>query len=938
MKHRHASLVFRKLAAALVVAALMLQSLSAAASPLADRASQANMPLEALLARMTPEEKVGQLFVVSFQGRDVSENSAIVELIRNKHIGGVVLARKNNNFTEPETVTEAAALIAGLQQAEFDGTSENLEDPVSGSFFTPQYVPLFVGLSQEGDLIPSDQIISGLTPMPSMMTLGATWSTEMAGRAGAVAGYELSALGVNFLFAPDLDVFDVLRPAGNGEAGSITLGADPYWVGALGKAYVAGLQTGSQNRIATIAKYFPGRGSSDRSADLEVATVKKTLENLTQVDLAPFLAVAGAGNPTEGVIDGMLLSHTRYEGLQGSVTSTTKPVSLDLNAIDQLFSMPVLLDWRQGGGLIVSDNLGSQAIRRFYDPIMQRFDARQVARDAFLAGNDLLYVDDFIASGFTDQYATISDTLLFFSQKYREDAAFAQRVDESVRRILAAKFRIYPSFSLNTVLPATDLISLGTGNDTSFSIIQAGATLISPGAAEVALAIPQAPRMNDRLVFITDTDSYSQCQQCPPHQSIAVNGFQNNVLKLYGPAGSGQVAEYRLSSYTTNELRDYLNNQDTTGKIENDLRNANWIVFAMFNEQSLDPQNGAVHRFLSTRPELQQNKKLIGFSFTSPINLDSTDLSKLTAYYALYTKIPVALEVATRILFREITPKGNSPVPVPSVGYDLVEMVKPDPRQVIALSLDMENYRNLQRTPAGPGYDGTAPLPEIPTFDVGDSIPVITGVILDRNQRHVPDGTKVTFSFATTGDSENVQLVETVTRDGVASAVYRITNRGVLEIKASAEPALTSQILRLNIVGGVQAAITVIAPTPAQAAMPEPTATTVVPTPVVNTEIQPPEKMKPTVLDWFLTMVLIFGIGAGFGMLGSRIHNLRWGVRWGALSTIGGIIAYTMVITGVFGGQLWGAAGGFAPIMAFILLGCVLGWLVGYLWQSLVLN
>lgn len=97
--------------------------------------------------------------------------------------------------------------------------------------------------------------------------------------------------------------------------------------------------------------------------------------------------------------DGLLVSHIRYQGFQGNIRVSTKPMSFDQNALEQLLQLPEIAAWRTNKGIIVSDDLGSQAVRMFFDPVMRTFDARQVARDAFLAGNDLLYMDNFVASG-----------------------------------------------------------------------------------------------------------------------------------------------------------------------------------------------------------------------------------------------------------------------------------------------------------------------------------------------------------------------------------------------------------------------------------------------------------------------------------------------------------------------------------------------------------
>jgi beta-N-acetylhexosaminidase len=115
--------------------------------------------VQAVLASMTPEERVGQLFLVTLRGTDSGAESQIHDLIANQHMGGVVLLAENNNFVdEPDTIAGAHQLITALQTIEWEATEQ-----------TPQpsrsvYVPLFIGISQEGDGAPHDQILSGLTP------------------------------------------------------------------------------------------------------------------------------------------------------------------------------------------------------------------------------------------------------------------------------------------------------------------------------------------------------------------------------------------------------------------------------------------------------------------------------------------------------------------------------------------------------------------------------------------------------------------------------------------------------------------------------------------------------------------------------------------------------------------------------------------------------
>ncbi len=87
-------------------------------------------------------------------------------------------------------------------------------------------------------------------------------------------------------------------------------------------------------------------------------------------------------------------------------------------------AQPALENWRSEGGVIISDNLGSG--RSGGSTTHGReFDAIQVARNAFLAGNDMLYINDLVGSGDLDAYTTLISILDSFATKYQEDSAFA---------------------------------------------------------------------------------------------------------------------------------------------------------------------------------------------------------------------------------------------------------------------------------------------------------------------------------------------------------------------------------------------------------------------------------------------------------------------------------------------------------------------------------
>lgn len=924
-----------------ILLTLLAITLSSTRLTKADIHPQTNTPefkAKILLERMTPEERVGQLFLVSFKGRDVAENSQIYDLIARRHIGGVILTNANDNFAEAsQTLPEAQRLITDIQTAEWKSSLSQIQDPLKENPSNPVYVPLFVAISQEGDLYPYDQIINGLTPLPSLMAIGATWQPEMAKQVGAVLGRELSALGFNFLLGPSLDVLDVYPAKGSEELGTRTFGGDPYWVSEMGKAYIQGIHTGSENKMVVIAKHFPGMGSSDRPPSEEIATVRRSLEQLKQIELQPFFAVTGKAETREAAADGLLVSHIRYQGFQGNIRVTTRPVSLDSSALEQLMALPYLTSWRQEGGVMVSFNLGSQAVRRFYDPTEQSFDARQVARTAFLAGNDLLYLDNFTASGDADQYTTIVKTLDSFAQKYREDPAFAQRVDASVERLLVLKYRLYPNFILENIIPSpAALETVGTSQQITFEVAQKAATLLDPPASELNAILPHSPERNEKIVIITDVIAERQCTQCELQYTVAVDSLQKTILRLYGPQTGGQISAYQMVSFSFEDVSKMLDGVANPPPIEDELRGASWVVFVIQKVNAKRPSSLAMQRLLSERFELLRNKRVIAFALNAPYFLDATDISKLTAYYGLYSKTAPFIDIAARLLFQELDASGHSPVSVNGLGYDLSVITSPNPEQIIPISLDIPSAESIAPTTSETSPTAPAPTPtQVPTFKVGDTLPLKTGIIYDHNRNPVPDGTLVRFVFSTGTEPGRSEQIEAFTEKGVARAAFRINSPGVLEIRVTSDPAQTSEILRLDITGGEAAAITVIAPTMIVIATPQPTLTPPFETPTATpvAALQEGKKRAPSGGDWLATMIVIWGCAISLFFVSRRVVLDLWAIRWALLANIGGVLAYLYLALGLPGSNYWLDQAGKAGILAAAIIGVLIGWGAGWLWH-----
>ncbi len=887
-------------------------------------AQQPGDPAVAILARMSPLARVGQLFIVTFPGTDTAETSAIYDLIVNKRIGGVLLTPENGNIlNEGDTPTQVATLTSQLQQLAWNAAQAS-PSPAEEAVSSP-YVPLLIAVRQ-GERSGAPTIpISGTTPLPSPMAIGATWDPNNAATVGEIVGAELRALGINMLLGPPLDVLDTPRPGSAADLGVYSFGGDPFWVGQMGRAYIRGVHTGSDGRVAVFPVHFPGLGAADRPLSEEVSTVQKSLEQLKQIELAPFLAVTGSGEALERP-DGLLVAPIRYRGFLGNLYASTKPVTFDPQALQPLLSLPEIAPWREAGGLTVADELGVRAIRRFYDPSEQRFNHLRVALEAFLAGNDLLILSHFASTDDWESHiANVRATLTFFREKYESDPTFQARVDEAVLRIIRLKLRLYgSSFTLAATQrdAATVTQKIGRSREQVAAIARAAVTLLFPPSPDL---LPDPPGPEERIVIFTDDRQIVPCADCAPVTVLSPTLLAETMIRLYGPQATGQILPQRMQSFTFSELLDALNTLPVTPAPESTpvppppvtaaLERADWVIFAMLDAGDRTSPSGAVRRFLSERADALRGKKVVVFAFGAPYYLDTTEISKLSAYFGLYSPAAPFVEAAARALFAEFPFTGAPPVSVSGIGYNLLLQTQPDPNQVISVSIVTE---------------GTSETPEPLTIYQGDTLHLRTGVIVDRNGHPVPDGTLVEFIL--TYPQEGLErTVQATTRGGVAEASVTLDRIGQLQISVRAEPVPRAVRLEMDIRRGEPAVIIAITPTPSPEPPPTPT---VAPSPTPETVPSPEAVVPPPradrVRETDLLQALLFALAGatiGYVSLWKRGQNLSRALRGGLWAFIGGLIGYLFFL-GLIGVGIPASGGIGAGLLSALGAAIPLGFLV----------
>ena len=962
--------------ALLLLAAAMLSPSPARGQDQPDVRAQA----DALFQAMSVPERIGQLFLVTFQGDRAPRNSDVADLILTYHVGGVVLLSDNDNLTgygDPaNTPQQAAELTANLQRLALLGSS-NEPDVVPEDDAVPPTpepvtrnvpLPLLIATDHAGDSLPVNNVLAGFTALPNNMALGATWEPAYARRVGEIAGRELTATGINLLLGPSLDVLERPSALSAGDLGTHSFGGDPYWVGLMGRAYVEGAHTGSGSRLAVVARSFPGKGSSDRPVDVEVPTVRRSLDQLKQIELAPFFAVVRDPLGTVTTTDALMATHIRYQGLQGNIRATTAPVSLDPQALNSLMALPEVAGWRQSGGVIVSDALGVRSVQRFYDDTEREFPHRQVAKDALLAGNDLLYVAEFAqgAGNPETELANVKDTILWFRDRYETDPTFRQRVDDAVLRILQLKLRLYGGdLSPENVIMAPDpeaaapVVPLGSA--AFFDIAESAITLLAPSPDELSSRLVSPPASADNLVIFTDVHDIQACSTCEPVPLLSPTALQERIEALYGPAGSGQVQPENVTSFSFADLNEFLDaggepiplptaaadptidpddpptseaaTPEPTAtlpadyRVQEALREADWLIFALLNTSSRAgaPDSNALSRFLAQRPDLASSGQVVVFAFDAPYFLDSTEISKLTAYYGVYSKTGAFVDAAVRALFLESTLGGASPVSVEGIQYDLFGQTQPSPDQVIELFFVI-------------GEEIEAPSRQEPLASaIGDTLRLQTAPVLDHNGRPVPDGTLVRFILRNRVQGTVTILGDRPTTGGIAQLDYVLDasmGPGQFRITAESGDATLSQEVDITIEEDAQLAIIIPTPAPTETVTPSPTPTaTPPPTPTLRPQLPtatPPTPTLPEEEGWLIAlseMRALVGVVTGLLLVAvlAVVTNRRLPARpliqqmgrllWGL---VGGLLVYNYYALGLPGASLFEPLGSLAGLVLIV--------------------
>lgn len=321
---------------------------TAPAEETAHPTTEAPDPLQLLLESMSLEERVGQLFLAR-----CSADTAI-EDVSKYHLGGFVLFGVDFENENPETMS---SIISSYQNA--------------------AKIPLFIAVDEEGGTVTrvSRYPQFRTAPFPSPRSLYNQDGLELVLDTETEKCTLLHSLGINVNLGPVCDITTqpgaILYDRSLGQSAEITSEFVSQTVRIM-----------ADHKIGSVLKHFPGYGNN-ADTHVQIATDKRSLEELESCDLIPFRSGVNAG------ADAIMISHTIVEALDTKLPASLSP------AIHHYLRSEIGFD-----GVIVTDDLVMEAIR-------QRYGAGEAAVLAVLAGNDLICSTEYAV-----QYQAVLDAVL----------------------------------------------------------------------------------------------------------------------------------------------------------------------------------------------------------------------------------------------------------------------------------------------------------------------------------------------------------------------------------------------------------------------------------------------------------------------------------------------------------------------------------------------
>jgi beta-N-acetylhexosaminidase len=607
--------MFRKFAVLLLASALVCPALAKdkyqAAGPVhLDRDGE--KWAEKTLRKLSPEEKVGQLFMIWVRAEFLNvadpEYLQLRDTMRKYHVGGFAMTvRWEPPFLYRNEPYEAAVLLNRLQQ--------------------DSKLPLLVAADFERGL---SMRLHGATEFPHAMAFGAAGKQEYAEAFGRITAQEARAIGVHWNFFP---VADVNSNPANPIINTRSFGEDPQQVGDLVAAYIRGARA---NGMLTAAKHFPGHGDTATDSHLGVAQVTGDAARLQSVELSPFRKAIEAG------VDSVMVAHVTVPALdaQPDRVASTSPAIVTGLLKEQLGFK----------GIVVTDALDMAGLTRLYAAHIGR-----AAVDAFKAGNDLLLIPADLDASYQAVLEAVKSGEISSSQ-----------LDASVLKILKAKAsvglnkgRVVNLENISDLVGQPANVALGQRvADDAVTLVRDNGKLLplkEMGTAPAGLPYQKMEEVRNRLVVVILVDDVRtdagrtlerQIRERVPDVNVVyvdsriADGASEGVLKAVDEAQAVIAAVYAVP---------------VAGRA---VQGANGLT----NSVSLPDATAALLQKILDRGAEKTEVLAMGNPYLAQ------SFPAIQNYLCTFSNVSVAEVSAVRALFGEIAIHGHLPVTIPGIA------------------------------------------------------------------------------------------------------------------------------------------------------------------------------------------------------------------------------------------------------------------------------
>ena len=275
------------------------------------------------------------------------------DVLRLQHplIGGVILFARN--FESPEQLKALTSSIHALREP-----------------------ALPIAVDHEGGRV--QRFRTGFTEIPPMRLLGQQWdispetATVLAKNVGYVIATELIGHGVDFSFAPVLDV----DWGESGVIGDRAFHQDPMVIAELAKALTAGMTEGG---MASVGKHYPGHGFVRADSHHEIPIDDRSFDEIDKADLIPFRALAKNG------MSAVMPAHVIYSQVD------TLPAGFSSKWLKDILRNKLNFD-----GLIFSDDLSMEGAASAGNVTQRAHAALNAGCDMVLLCNDPARADELL--------------------------------------------------------------------------------------------------------------------------------------------------------------------------------------------------------------------------------------------------------------------------------------------------------------------------------------------------------------------------------------------------------------------------------------------------------------------------------------------------------------------------------------------------------------